>query len=314
MLHYRICGLNVAAEMPLPGANPLGHEPADTDVRVRLRPVPARLAAPTAEGPGWQQDARHFLLTLPDEGSFLAADGTALDVAPAPGSPVEDILPFVLGTGIGALLYQRGAMVLHAATVARGGGGIALCGHSGAGKSTLAATLCRLGCDLVSDDLAALTLGEAGGPPLVQPDGRCLKLFEPLIGRLGLEAGRGQPVRSGIGKHYVAPPAALPDPVPLEAVYVVQEAAGPYAAGITRQPPLMAAQVLLNQTYRRHLALNAARLDPRGNVIRSAVLRQVPVFRLNRPRDLERLEDVAAQVLDHWGALATRTPSAGARP
>lgn len=301
MFHYRICGLSVAAELPLPGAIPLDDAPSKADVRLGVRATPRRLESPIGHGPGWEVDATRFLLTLPDSGRFLASGGETIDLDPA--AAVDDMMPFVLGTGFGALLYQRGGMVLHGATVEWNGGCVAVCGFSGTGKSTLAAALCRLGCRLVSDDLAALTAGDCGAGPLVQPDGRRLKLYDTVIKRLGMAAECGPAVRPGLSKHYVSPPAALSASAPLNAVYVLRDVARGNALSIDPLAPLAAAQALLNQSYRRRLALMAARHDSRSAALRSAVLRHVPVFRLSRPRDLDRLEETATAVLTHWSGL-----------
>lgn len=304
MFHYRICGLILSAVVPVPGAIALDEAPGAPDVRLRLRAVPPCLDSPIGHGPGWETDGSRFLMTLPDSGRFLASDGRTLDVDPA--ADVDDIMPFVLGTGIGALLYQRGCMVLHGATVETGGGGITVCGPSGAGKSTLAAALCRLGCRLVGDDLAALSVGDSGEGPLVQPDGRRLKLYDTTIARLGMTAQSGPAVRRGLSKQYVAPPAARSAPVPLKAVYVLHDAARGTETRFDRLPPLAAAQALLNQSYRRRLALLTARIDSRSAELRTAVLRHVPLFRLSRPRDLDRLDEVASAVLAHGSGLEDR--------
>lgn len=307
MFYYRICGLSVSTDIPLPGAIPLDEAPGAPDVRLRLHSPPHRLESPLGLGPGWEMDRTRFLLTLPDCGRFMASDGQTLDIDPA--ADIDDIMPFVLGTGIGALLYQRGGMVLHGATVEWDGGCVALCGFSGTGKSTLAAALCRLGCRLVSDDLAALSAGDPGKGPLVQPDGRQLKLYDTIIARLGMTAQSGPAVRQGLPKHYVSPTRALSAPAPLTAVYVLHDAGRGNATSIDQLPPLAAAQALLNQSYRRRLALMTARHDSRSADLRSAVLRHVPVFRLSRPRDLDRLHDVAQAVLAHGSSLKQKAES-----
>jgi hypothetical protein len=303
---YRISGLTVAAELPLPGAIALDAAPAEAEVRIVLRPVPENLAAPVAQGPGWQLDERRFLLALPSGARFLACDGTTLELDLPPGSDPADALPFALGTGLAALLYQRGTLVLHAATVERNGTAIALCASSGTGKSSLAAALCQQGCRLVSDDVAAVAIDPAGRP-LVQPDGRCLKLCDRTIDRFGLAPYRREPVRPGIAKHYVALPQTVPASVttgvPLRAIYVLLDHKPPHSAGIERQSPLVAAQILLNQSYRRRLALALAHRAAGLPAVTAAVVAQVPVFRLTRPRALDLLADTAAGLLDHWRGL-----------
>jgi len=305
MAHYQISGLKVATEVLLPGAIPLLSAPEAVDVRVDLRAVPERIASPIAQGPGWAVSAHQFLLDLPGVGRILAADGETLHLDVPPGGDPDDAMPFLMGTGFGALLYQRGGMILHAATVEHDGSCISICAPSGFGKSTLAGALCRMGCRVVCDDVSAVTLdpNDAHERPLVHPDGRCLKLFDEAINRLDLRNRRQQAVRSNIGKFYVDPPAALCSPCALAAIYVLRDEKPHQPAGIERQTTLQAAQILLDQSYRRRLALVMFRQDGRLSAINEAVLRRVPVFQLTRPRDLDRLEETAVGVFKHWHSL-----------
>jgi hypothetical protein len=301
MMHlYRIAGLTLAADMALPGAIPA--DAAEPDVTVARRPVPESLEAPTLTGPVWQVDERRFLLNLPGIGRFLATDGRRLEMEEAPGTTVEDALPFLLGTGVGALLYQRGALVLHASAVADEGRAYAICGPSGAGKSTLAAALCRAGCDFVSDDVSAVSTDSAEGPRL-WPDARQMKLFDATIERLDLGANRRGEVRTGVEKHYVEPPQRSADTaVPLGAIYALREAHAGRPPGIERLSPLDGAQLLLKESYRPRLAMG---LNGGDRLLASslAILKTVPVFILTRPRDLDLLEGTAAELRAHWRGL-----------
>ena len=222
-----------------------------------------------------------------------------LDVEPAPDSSLEEMLPFVLGSGIGAILYQRGGMVLHAASVAVNGQAYAFCGPSGAGKSTLAAALCGAGCDFVSDDVLAVSL-DRDGRPVIWPDGRQLKLFKTSIASLGLEGARGKEVRSGLGKHYVeSPGGCVSEPLPLRSVFVLRDARPPYTPGLERLSPVDAAQALTNESYRPRLA--SALTSPARRVgLTGSILRHTSVFYLTRTRNLDLLGETAAGLCEIW--------------
>lgn len=301
---YRICGLTVTAEMGLPGAVPFTFPAGTEDVAVRQQAVPEHLERADTVGPNWEVTPRRFLLRVPAIGRFLAEDGRMLDVEAAPGTDPANALPFLLGTGFGALLHQRGRMVLHASTVAKDGRAYALCGHSGIGKSTLAATLCQAGAQFVGDDMAAVVLAE-DGRPMVWPDGRQLKLRADSIAFCGLDGQRGDAVRSRIDKYYVAPRAEAPGgPVPLGAIYLLRDLRPSLSAGITPLSRLDSAQALLNESYRPRLLLAMAKAKSSSHVaLTAAVLRHVPVFQLTCPRDLGGLTATAERLLSHWHGL-----------
>lgn len=309
MHFYRLSGLIVGAELELPGAIPWPpHQATEPDVLVRLGPVPDRLDRATRRGPTWELDDRHFLLRLPGIGGFLVKDGRLIHMEPAPGVDAADALPFLTGTCFGALLHQRGGMVLHASAVEVDGRAVAICGPSGAGKSTLAAALCGNGARFVSDDIAAIGLN-GDRRPMVWPDGRLLKLADDSIARCGLEGRRADAVRTGTGKFYVEP--AVPgadDPVPLGAIYILRDSQPPLAEGIERLKPIDTAQALLWQGHRPRLSLAmATTTGARPNLqveMTTAIIAHVPVFHLNRRRDLNGLADSAAALQAHWRSLA----------
>ncbi|HLO78335.1 MAG TPA: hypothetical protein VK196_17900 [Magnetospirillum sp.] len=305
MFVYRISGLTVGAEIELPGAIPCGTATAAPDVEVRLRPVPERLEGATRQGPNWEVDGENFLLRLPTIGRFLAQAGRFLDMQPEPGVDPADALPFLMGTCFGALLHQRGKMVLHASAVALNGRAYAVCGPSGAGKSTMAAALCQGGCDFIGDDIAVIDL-DGGGRPLIWPDGRRLKLFDDSIRQCGLTEARHGGVRSGVAKFYVDPGRPGPDqPLPLAAIYVLQEVKPPLRESIVRLSPLDGAQTLLEQSFRPRLSLALAAIRGSRQVeLTAAVLRHVPVFHLNRRLDLDQLAHTAETLRAHWRSLA----------
>jgi hypothetical protein len=309
----RISGLTVSADMELPGVVPVPVPAGSEDVRIRLRSIPERLEEVTARGPVWELDERHFLLRLPGIGRFLASDGNTLDMDPDPGTDPADAVPFLLGTGFGALLLQRGGLVLHAASVAVDGRAWVFCGRSGIGKSTLAAALCRAGCLFVNDDVCAIGLDETQ-TPVLWPDGRRLKLFEDSIARLDLDGKLRGLVRAGIGKHYVEPPAPevpvreMDAPATVAGIYILRDRklpgeAGTYSGSIfERLSPLNGAQALLEESYRRRLALAMAR-GSRQVAVTAAILRHTPIFQWTRPRGLDRLEDTVAELQAHWRGL-----------
>ena len=303
---YRKHGLVLASEIALPAGCGLDRSgDIRADVTLRVGEVPPYLPTCTHRGATWRADARHFLLDLAGIGRFLAVDGSVLTVAPAPGMAVDDILVFATGAAMAAILYQRGALLLHGAAVAHRGRAVIICGESGIGKSTLAGALCNIGCTLVADDIGAIGT-RPDGVPMVIPDGRALCLASDSIGHLGMEGARGARVRRTIDRFHVSPPrcAGLDEAgVPVAAICILTGGDAGTTPRITQLSPVTAAQALLRFTYRRRLALVHARSGQMA-VRTAALVSRCGTHMLERPKVFAALADSAACVLDHLDRTA----------
>jgi energy-coupling factor transporter ATP-binding protein EcfA2 len=123
---------------------------------------------------------------------------------------------FLVTSGIGALLIQRGALVLQGTTLVREGKAVLLLGFPASGKSTLAWCLLQQGWQLLSSELSVV---DAQG--LVWPGVQQLKLWHDSAVALDLDWQQLPLVRRGL-KRYALGPADLPvaaDPTPLAFIY-----------------------------------------------------------------------------------------------
>lgn len=302
MHHYAICGLSVAAALPLPGVWPDAVK-ANPDVQVRVGAIPDEPETPDYLGPTWRLVGRRFYLEVPGVLRMMAEAGREIVAEPLEAATDADIAPFILSTGFAAILHQRRLLALHAATVAWQGRAIALCGATGMGKSTLAATLCRAGAAFVGDDIAAIRTDTADGVPLVWPDGRQHRLWADAIEHLSLAERQGAPIRSHMRKFHVAPSSSahpVEDALPLAAVILLSSrdrTALPGPPSIERVPLVDAAPMVRGEIYRPYLARRLGN-DPLMFIQIAALLCRAPVFRLERTRGLEYLDDAAALVLN----------------
>src|SRR5262249_42847204 len=127
--------------------------------------------------------------------SMLVRDGNEIVIDRAPNSTDEDIRLFLLGSAFGALLHQRGVIVLHGSTIKiNEDAAILFVGHSGMGKSTLAAVLHRRGYPWIGDDVCAITFG-TDGTPFVAPAYPQTKLAPDALDHLGIDGSSLRPVR-----------------------------------------------------------------------------------------------------------------------
>ena len=305
---YLISGLSVLSDLALEGAIPRAgstSQAGEPDVTVVLGPVPESIGGICITDPenGLETEAagNDCVLRIPRTGRFLVSSGRRIVAELADGIDAYDAAPYVLGSALAILLHQRGLLVLHGAAVAREGRALIVCGHSGAGKSTLAAALCRAGCTFISDDIAVVDTGHDAGP-LVQPDGRKLKLWQRSIDALDLASVRGRTVSAGFDKFYVSPSRAITSATPLTAIYILEETEDESTAGITRLSLPDAMRALDEQGYR---PLIRDQLGGVGCGVTHAarVLGHGGVYAFSRTRDLRRLDASSATLLDHWRTL-----------
>lgn len=300
MYDYVIAGLTVVSDLVLQSQSPVEPVPVP-DVVVCAGEVPPDLAMPTLRGPTWQLTKDRLLLTIPGIVRLLLTEGREIRYALAPGVAPDEAAIFISGTGFGLLLHQRGCLVLHASAVRVGRGAVLFCGPSGAGKSTLAAALVVAGHDLLSDDLCCLTIGE-GQHPLVQPDGRRLKLWQNAIGPLALEDRKAGPVRPDVQKYYVEPRSCHPAALPLLAIYELREARPPHVAGIERANLVDGAVLVRDNAYRPSMLrrMGLADLYFRGSV---GIVQRAGCFYLTRNLGFAEMPMVVRQLEAHWGEL-----------
>lgn len=141
--------------------------------------------------------------------------------------------------------------------------------------------------------------------PMLCPDGRSLKLFEASIEALDLHGHRREEVLTGLGKHFVEPPNANLQPMPISAIYVLRYHGAAAPTAFERRSMLDSAQTLLNESHRPWIALEMAR-SGRHVEVSGAVASRVPVFTLQRTRDIAGIDSVARDVLAHWDGLQSR--------
>jgi hypothetical protein len=294
---YRVSGLAVASEVDLPGLIP-GDPDRAPEVTIRNAPVPVALDDAEMVGPTWQRAGRRFLLRVPDIARFLLEDGRSIAFEAENGADPQDVAVFLSGSVFGVLLHQRNQIVLHASAVLVGGKAVLFCGASGAGKSTLAAALGESGYPLIADDQCAIEIG-ADDIPMIQADGRQLRLWEKSISELGLAERRGGAMRNRLLKFYVDPATSSEKPVPIGAVYALTEIRHPEEPEIERPNIVDATRLLTANAYRPMLIHRFAQRDVyfRGG---ATIATTSGIFRLKRRLGFDGLPATIAMLRDHW--------------
>ena len=269
----------------------------EADVVVRVGTVVLPRTEPLEKGLLWATEDEACLY-FPGIGAFLVSKGREIVVDPAPGEDERWVRNAVLGPGVGALLYQRGLLTLHASATSVGGKAVAFMADRGFGKSTTAAAMCARGHRLIADDITAINDEE--GEPLVFPGYPLLKLWPEAAASVGEEPAALLEIMPSVQKRGLrARQGFAPEALPLGCIYVLDVGSVPEITPLSSQEALVE---IIRNTYGRQL-FQAVR---RSSHFRQCadVVNRVPVRRLRRPPSLEALAEVARLVEEDLAELA----------
>ena len=252
--------------------------------------VPDSLPVPVAHGVLYQVNARQFLLNIDCVARYLVSDGCEILIEPFPDADFDTIKLFLVGPVFGALLHQRGVLLLHASAIVSRSGAVVFAGLSGAGKSTLACAFHRKGYPVLTDDLCAIS---TGGSLLVAPGNPFLMLWADAIQGLefGLDRPALRPARPNIEK-YVLPlrDGFATEAAPLHAVYIL-EPSNSLLQGPTPIKGLAKIEALTRNTYRPRFV---EQMSHEGNYLRqiAEVASRARVGRINWPRGSFQVDEL----------------------
>lgn len=302
---YRGYGLDLVSEIELPEYLPAAVSEAP-DIRIVLDSSLHDLwqqATGGAELPGGAVVASprggHMFRAGPIA-VYHVQDGREIRIAPGTEGDPGLLRLYTVGSAIGLALHQRGAFVLHGATVARGGQARIIVGDSGAGKSTLASQLGRAGFTVFGDDTMAVWDAPDGRGKWLWPGSRVFKLWSESLDVLGVSAETLEPIGNRSDKFYV------PNPLPpagegAELVEILVLEVGDGAPRIERVDGLQALEAVARNTYRPEYVGLMGREAAHFRQC-CALAGAVPVSRLVRPWDLARIGETVDLMLGHWSA------------
>jgi hypothetical protein len=292
MLPFRAYGLSIDSEIVLPELLPgsVGGTPADVSIRVGEVGADG-LADGEQLGPFLWSSPREFWLHVPGVARFLVRDGHEIVIDPEPGVDEDSIRVFLLGSALGALLFQRGLLVLHGNAVRIDDGCMICVGHSGAGKSTLAAGFHRRGFDVLADDVVPIDDKCRAVPGFPR-----IKLWRDVADRLEIDTGALRRIRPNTEKFNLPIAEGFSEaPIAVKWIYILSD---DHSDEVTIDPIKGMAKFLplRHNTYRvRYLdgmALRPMHLDLCGQLARTARL-----ARVSRPRVGFTLEPMIDRIL-----------------
>lgn len=295
---YRIHGLTVRSAMELPelAAAPTGKA---FDITIEAGAVPVALTAAEARGPLWQFGDGCFLLKIPGVARYLAVAGQHVMVEIEAGAAAGDVRLYLLGSVLGVLLHQRGLLALHASAIEVSGRVVAFSGVSGAGKSTLAAHLRQRGYRVLGDDLLSVDI-DHHNQPRAYPSFARIKLWADALNHIDHVPEALMRDQSRLEKFQLRLDGEHFDsPLPLRSVFLLEDNNAGNDIQITPLHGLDAVSGLARATYRpRFLKAMGLQATHFGHC--SRVAGRVAVFRLLRPKRIERMSEVVDALEAIW--------------
>lgn len=297
---YTSYGLSIRSELALPEllTQTPAPEGSDADVHIRIGNAGAA-GLPDGQrlGPFLWASPDALSLEVPRVARFVVREGREILIEPVPGIDEDSIRVFLLGSAFGALLFQRGFLVLHGNAIRIGDQCMVCVGHSGAGKSTLAAGFMQRGHEILADDVVPVD-GECRAVPGFPR----IKLWRDTVDRLNIDAGPLKHIRPGMEKfHYPLTHASAIRPLPIRWVYILDshnrdETLFEPIGGMQRFQPLH------NNTYRVRF-LKGMALKGEHLLLCGRLAGRIRLARVTRPQhgfDLDGLvERILADIAEH---------------
>jgi hypothetical protein len=248
------------------------------------------------EQSGLHGNGKSLMLLIPDVARYRIENGRAIIVEALPSVPERNVRLYLLGSGFGALLHQRGLLPLHANAIEVDGKAVAFMGPSGAGKSTLAAWFHDRGYGLIADDVCVVRI--TGDKAMALPGLPRLRLWQDALeasGRTAREHERSYSGDESWNKFDVPAErsAVSGRPVEISAIYRLSDGDDFRVEHLSGSE---AAEAVIANTYRGSFLkpLNGHRLHWSTCV---ALVRAVPVFGIERRWGIEFLDDQYDRIL-----------------
>jgi hypothetical protein len=306
LFYYRAYELNIASDLEFPGLVAVEPELGayDHDISISTVDVLPDLPNATIRESWWQVSPTAFRMEVDAVAVYQVENGRRILVQALPDADPADVRIFLMGSAMGALLYQRGLFPLHGSAVETPWGAMVFVGPSGIGKSTLAAHFHRAGYRLIADDVCAISRA-ADGSLLVLPAFPHLRLKTDAVGRLYGEAVTSPPSHFDVDKFVLSlGEGHASTPVPLGAVHVLKDADNEDNAD-TENPILTplggfeSIQALADNLYRPNFLQG---MQTRGDVLRLAgeIAQSTEIVQLSRPRDAAKLDGLVLWLEQEW--------------
>lgn len=291
---YMLFGLRIRSEIELPEL-PHVDGSGEPDIIVRRhQSTPVRAAAKGSE------------VLIEGVARYEVHQGREILIEPVEGVSARNVRLYLLGSALGLLLHQRGDLPLHANAVEVNRKAFAFMGPSGAGKSTLAGAFHDRGYRVIADDVCVIRFN-GKGLPLAFPGVPRLRLWETALEASGRSTADFELSYAGdeLFRKFDVPVGMdrAQDPVPLAAIFLLEEAEAP---ALARLHGVSAVEAIYANTYRgAYVAREGSSLCHWKSSL--ALVRTTPVLRFCRPIAFEAINDQLDYLLGAFTRLEAET-------
>ncbi len=291
MPQFIMYGLTAESDWHLPECLP-ADQGAEPDIRI-IKGLAPENGIDSESNNSWEQSIDgEFWLNVEEVARYWIRNGREIIIEPYADADDASIRVFLLGSAIGALLFQRGLLLIHGNAIEVNGACAICVGDSGAGKSTLAAAFLQHGHRLLADDVVPVS--ENG---LATPGFPRIKLWGDAARQLGIETDGLRRIMPDMDKYNVPLGERYCDtPLPVKWVYLLEPSENedfrlePFV-GMARFEPLH------ENTYRVHF-LEAMALKPQHLQQVAKLAGKIHMAKIQRPQSGFRINELVRFILD----------------
>lgn len=293
---YKAFGLKILSEIVL--SELLDDDFTEPDITIKLGKVPDTFENIIIYKNNKMIGKDNFRLDNAGIAKYFVKEGSMIIVEPYEGALFEEVKLYLLGSCMGAVLYQRGILPLHGSCININGQGILLTGDSGAGKSTIGRAILNNGYKMVTDDVAAIRLND-NNKPIVYPSYPSQKLWEDAIERMNgkVEKKSLNRISNNLNKYSVANHELFyTEPITLKIICEiipkdVTEIKFEEVNGIQKL------NIIIKNTYRRFMAKGFECKEWHFKQC-IAIANEVYVYRIERPEGIHLEKEIANRILE----------------
>ncbi|NMO95699.1 aldolase [Paenibacillus lemnae] len=297
---YQAFGYSIHSEIPLPELQKIHpSEPADADIHILYADLSERWTAHSCPAQKWVSTDQLVMFQVPELAIFASENGNRILISPDTYADEDKLRLYILGSCMGALLFQRKILPLHGSAIAINGKAFAFVGHSGHGKSTLASALMQLGYSLITDDVIAVSLDDAD-KPFVTPAYPQQKLWQESLDNFGMDSSQYRPLFERETKFAVPVQAHFEqETLPLAGIFELVKS-DCSEVQLRTVDKLERLPLLFRHTYRKSLlagnGLTSWHFD-----ITARMSGNLPIYQLQRPlyeRTVHQLADLVLSMIE----------------